>query len=312
LREAKRHFHLEANSSFRTIDDELAAGVSRKDLQSKFGRAWQRALRYEGDGEWEKILKWSYRLAARIGDASLRRRAVADVLVHPRLAVRIADYMRASGSSSAFLEFAQILWNHDEQVYPDVNIALFESFLRLEPRPSTQKRMRAVAAEILQGRTKLAPLLGTAAIAPLAILRFGDRRSLPLLAKTFTAKPDELPMETVRSAAVVYASYGTTEFAFVKRSAAKILRHSLTDLVRFVDRILGYREVPPRFKPRFSVRFDAVTGRSYFDMRSVVSLRLLALSRAPSVKHWVQAKKSELLKSRISQFDKRMIERLIP
>lgn len=164
---------------------------------------------------------------------------------------------------------------------------------------------------ILRGNSRLASLIATASIAPLAILRFGDRRSLPVLARSFTDKPDELAVQTVRAAAVVYASYGSDQFAFVKKFAARIWRHALTDLVRFVDRILAYDEVPLRFRPRFDLRFDSVTGRSYFDMRGVVALRLLTLSRAPRVRRWVDEKKQELLKSKVSAYDKRMIERLI-
>jgi hypothetical protein len=311
LSEARRHFHLPTNAAFREIDDGLKTRLPRIDLRADFQAAWNRALRSEGEGEWEKILKWAYRLAARLDVADFRDRSVNDLLAHPRLALRIADYMRATGSAAAFVDFAELVWNHNEQVYPDVNLALFEVFLRLEPVASTQKRIRKVATEILRGHSKLASLIATAAIAPLAILRFGDRRSLPLLARTFTDKPDELPAQTVRSAAVVYASYGAEQFAFVKRSAARILRHTLTDLVRFVDRIIAYDEVPARFKPRLELRFDAITGRTYFDMRSLLALRLLSLSRSSRVKKWVQQKTAELAKSRISSFDKRMIQRLM-
>lgn len=59
-------------------------------------------------------------------------------------------------------------------------------------------------------------------------------------------------------------------------------------------------------------RFDALTARSYLDMRGVIALRLLALSRAPRVRAWVKAKKAGLLKEPLSAFDKRMIQRLIP
>ncbi len=312
LSQAKNHFHLDTNAALREIDEGLAAGTPRRELQRSFMRAWRRAVQTEGIGEWEKILKWAYRLAARLHVNDLRDRAVEDVLLHPKLASRIADYIRATGSSARFLDFAESLWKHEEQVYPDVNVALFEAFLRLEPPlGSTRKRIRDVATSVIRGRSKLASLIAAASIAPLSILRFGDRRSLPVLARCFTRMHDELPSQTVRAAAIVYASYGADQFAFVKKSAAKILRHTLTDLVRFLDRVLAYREVPARFKPRFDARFDAVTGRSFLDMRSVIALRLLRLSKAPRVQTWIESKKVELLNSDISQFDKRMILRLI-
>lgn len=147
-------------------------------------------MKLENQGEWEKTLKWAYRIAARLNIKDFRQRALEDVLAHPQITERIADYMRATGSTAEFLDFAEALWNHDEQVYTDVNVTLFESFLRLEPTPKTQARIRAIASQVLSGKTKVATLKATSAI---VILRFGDGRSLPLLARTFTTKADELP-----------------------------------------------------------------------------------------------------------------------
>jgi hypothetical protein len=312
IAEAKQHFHLEVNAELRKFDEALAEKRSKTQLTRKFKRAWKSAVKLEDQGEWEKILKWAYRIAARLDIKDFRKRALEDVLAHPQIAQRIADYMRATGSTADFVDFAEALWSHEEQVYTDVNITLFESFLRLEPTPKTQARIRAIASQVLSGKTKISSLRATSAIAPLVILRFGDGRSLSLLARTFTTKADELPQQTVRAAAIVYASFGSDRFGFVKRSAARILRHTLTDLVRFVDAVASYRDVPDRFKSRMAPRFDALTARSYLDMRGVIALRLLALSRAPRVRAWVKKKKAELLKQSLSAFDKRMIQRLIP
>ena len=312
IKEAKKHFHLSANAALRKIDEGLLAKQGKVNLTSAFQRAWKRAVKARDYGEWEKILKWAYRIAARLNVKDFRTDAMDDVLAHPQLALRIADYMRATGSSAQFVDFAEQLWQHGEQVYPDVNITLFESFLRLEPLPKTQSRIRKIARDALRTKTKFASLYATSAIAPLVILRFGDARSLPLLASTFTNNPDELPPQTVRAAAIVYASFGPKQFAFVKRAASRILRHTLTDLVRFLDAVASYRDVPDRFKARINTRFDAITARTYFDMRSVVALRLLALSNAPRVQQWVAATKAALLKERLTAYDKRLIARLVP
>ena len=61
-----------------------------------------------------------------------------------------------------------------------------------------------------------------AAVAPLLVLRFGDRKSLPLLRRCFDGRGDKVPERTARSAAVVYASYGVDKFRDVRRAAARL------------------------------------------------------------------------------------------
>jgi len=59
------------------------------------------------------------------------------------------------------------------------------------------------------------------ALAPLLILRFGDRRSLPLLQKIFEEELEIFRPETVRACAVVYSSFGLSEFDTVHKAAGR-------------------------------------------------------------------------------------------
>ena len=149
------------------------------------------------------------------------------------------------------------------------------------------------------------------ALAPLLILRFGDKRSLPPLKRCFDDEKSAVSAPLLRAAAVVYSSYGDTAFAEVRRSASRLLRNHLADVVRLVERIRKYPDVPIRYKARLRPRYDSVAGTQYVDMRALLTVRLLRLSRAPQVIRWVTEWKANVLLQRISAYDRRLVDRLL-
>jgi len=149
------------------------------------------------------------------------------------------------------------------------------------------------------------------AIAPLVILRFGDRRSLPLLQRCFENASGKIPVSVIRSAGVVFASFGIDEFKVVRRAASRLLRNNLAEWVRLIERVRGYDDVPLRYRRRLASRIDAVSGRKYVDMRSVLTARLLLLSTSRNVRRWVDDWRKKLLGEGISDYDKRMLSRII-
>ena len=222
LTQARRHFHLDVNAAL-----DKAFELPHKTRRERSARrrqamhAWRIAKQHEDVGEWTKILSRTYRLFAQVGFRALRRRALYDVLKYPTLASRIADYMRCTGSVAEFIDFAESLWNHLEQVYGDVSVALLEKCLRLEPDRGEAKVLRQIASSFLKGTKKVPGSADCAAIAPLVILRFGDRRSLPLLRSIIEERRKSPAREVIRSAAVTYAGYGRKELGIVRKEAAK-------------------------------------------------------------------------------------------
>jgi hypothetical protein len=212
---------------------------------------------------------------------------------------------------SDYLRFVRRVWRHPEQVYPDVNIALVESLLRLEPNTNQRKHVRDLALQLLKIDKSLLGHYECAAVAPLLLLRFGDRRSLPTLRTCFEYKIDRLPPAVIRAAAVVYLSYGPSEFRAVRKLSARLSRNNLSEVIRLIERILDYKEVPGSYKARLAFRRDSLTGKDYFDTRSLLAARLLALNRDRNVNRWLTSKKQELLKSRISSFEKQVIRKLL-
>jgi hypothetical protein len=150
------------------------------------------------------------------------------------------------------------------------------------------------------------------AIAPMLILRFGDNRSVSLLRKCFHNPTEEFPSQCVRAAAIVYAGYGHDQAKELRQAASRLLRNHLSELVRMIDAIEAYEEVPKRFLQRVNLSFDALVNQQYVDMRTLVVARLLGLNRNAKVKHWLADRRRFFLSEPLSSFDQALIQRLWP
>ncbi|MGH7432812.1 MAG: hypothetical protein ACREJL_03570 [Candidatus Methylomirabilales bacterium] len=227
------------------------------------------------------------------------------------MAERVAAYMRCTGSPAEYLSFAHSVWGHQEQPYGDVNFAIFEALLRLEASGSDAARIRMVASALLGGRVKILGQAECAAVAPLLILRFGDRRSLPLLKKCFDGRLSSISQEIARASAIVYGSYGMQQFEEVREAAGRMLRNPLARVIRMIEAIKSYDEVPKRWNARFNPHYDSVAGHQFVDMRSLLAVRLLALNRRPKILEWLKSRKEQFLKTSITQYDKRLLDHLL-
>jgi hypothetical protein len=313
LTEARRYFHLDVNEMLDRAENAAKAAKTRSQratLGRRLRQIWIRARIHEEAGEFEKILRRLYRLAGFARSRFLRRRAYGDVLQDPPIAERVCDYMRCSGSVSEYLIWAKSLMREPEQIYPDVNVALVESFLRLEANKVESTKIRSLATTLLLGKSKVSGANECNALAPLLVLRFGDKRSLPLLRRCFDDKVAASP-PLLRAAAVVYSSYGDREFAEVRKSASTLLRNHLADVVRLVERIRKYDDVPVRYKARLKPRYDSVARASYVDMRALLTVRLLKLSKATRVNRWVGSWKQDVLSKPISTYDRWILVKLL-
>jgi hypothetical protein len=311
LNEAKEHFHFNANAKLDETERLIADKRPVRLIRHSFLTTWKSVLKGEGHGEWAKLLKRCYRLAALAKSRRLRSRGVRDVLAYPELVERIADYIRCTGTTADHIAFVNKALTHPEQVYPDVNHALLESLLRAEAGKREARLIRQWAVKLLRGRTSNVGAQACVEVAPLLLLRFGDGRSARLLKTCLDRDLDRQPTSILRACAVVYLSYGNSYFEHVRRVAARVLRNPLGDLVKMVEKIRDYDEMPERFNPRLALRFDAVKGTHYVDMRSILQGRLLALNSKPSIGNWLRNKKRILLRSTLSAYDKRLIKKLL-
>lgn len=314
LKDARRHFHLDINDMLDSAEAAAKAAKTqkqRRNLSKQIRQIWINARPFDRQGEFDKVLKRLYRLAGGTKLRFLRSRALQDVLSSPSMVERICDYMRCSGTVSEYLYWVQLIMVNSEQVYPDVNVVLTESLLRVEPNQVESVEFRHFASSLLTGKNIFPGALECKALAPLLILRFGDKRSLPLLKRCFADSGPVPSALLLRAGAIVYSSYGIVEFVIVRRTASRLLRNHLANVVGLVERIRKYTDVPVRYKARLMLRYDAVACTKFVDMRALLTVRLLHLSKAPKVIKWVADWKAKALSDTISDYDRRLIKKLL-
>jgi hypothetical protein len=314
LSAARRHFHLDLNDMLDKADIAAKSANNRKKrtaFSKRVKAIWAKAQPHVGVGEFDKVLRRLYRLAGLARLRFLRRRALNDVLSDPRLADRICDYIRCSGTVLEYINWGSALMSQEEQIYPDVAVAVTEGLLRLEPDKFETRKIRDLATAFLTGRSTVCGAPECKTLSPLLLLRFSDRRSLPLLRKCFESEKSYSSQPLLRAASVVYASYGEREFAQVRRSSSRLLRNHLADVVRLIERIRSYTDVPVRYKARLQIQFDSVSGLNYIDMRALLTVRLLMLSRAPRVAQWISDWKASALRKKVSLYDRQLIRKLL-
>lgn len=311
LSEAKLHFHLETNADLDQTEDLIVRRVKpRRTLVRQLRRQWKVALRNKDHGEWEKIQKRFYRLAGLTKARFLRPCASRDLLNTPTLSERIADYMRCSGSPREYLTFIRRILSHREQVHEDVEFTLVESLLRLEVRNSQAKFLSDLALSVLNDVVSSKKNSFFANPGCLLLLRFGGRRGRRLLRRFFRERTTAKHAQLIRASAIAYSTYGSSEFAEVRKTAALLLNNPLALMVRMVRRVQGLESVPDRFKARLTLRRDSVAGKEYLDMRTFVAARLLKLNKRRAIKDWLRQWANGAKRRRISRFDRNLIERL--
>lgn len=313
LEEARRHFHLDLNQKLDEADSRAKRLPKAKATFLRVVKSiWHRAKRLEGIGEFDKVLSRLYRLAGRANLSIFHGRALGDLLDKPELAERVCDYMRCTLTADGYVDFVEEAMASPEHIYPDVSVILIESLLRVEAQRNTATRIRILAAKLLKTHSRFPGVPECRAVAPLIVLRFGSRRSLPLLIKCVEDDSGRNSASVVRACALVSASWGIAEYREVRRAASKLLRSPLPEAIRMIERIRKYDNVPVRYRARLSLRMDAVNGQLYVDLRGLLTARLLALSSHAAVTKWIRDWKAEVRGSKVSAFDKQLVARLLP
>lgn len=314
LAEARRHYHLDLNKMLDEAEDlyrSASSATAKKRFASKVRGVWRKARAHEGVGEFSKILKRLYRLAGLAELPFLRSRSALDILADPSLVERVADYYRCTGGVADYLDFVEALFRNPEQVYPDVNVALAESLMRIEPGTGDISRLRSLTRSLMQQALKLPGDEIVVATSTLLVLRFGDASLRRVLRRFFKDAKRSSKPSIARSAAIVYASAGVAAFSEVKECAGLLLRNHLSSLVRLINEIREYEIVPKRYSSRMGLSSDSVAGIKFVDMRVVLTARLLLLNERSAVRQWVKDWRDKILKDGISEYDRRMLRRLV-
>ena len=125
LKEARIHFHFEANADLDRIFSMPYASVKeRKAIRGEITLAWERALKNEGLGEWDKVLKRFYRICAIARSRKLVQRSQQDILKSPSACERVISYLSYVCEPSEIVDTIGTLLAHEEQIYPDIGYQL--------------------------------------------------------------------------------------------------------------------------------------------------------------------------------------------
>jgi hypothetical protein len=89
------------------------------------------------------------------------------------------------------------------------------------------------------------------------------------------------------------------------------MRNELATVVKLIERIRKYDDVPVRYKARLKPRYDSVSGTKYVDLRALLTVRLLRLASSARVARWISTWKAGILAQSISPFDKRLVRKLL-
>lgn len=315
LKQARRHYHLDLNEMLDKAEALAKKSDSSKSamlqFQSKVKGIWRKAKLHDGDGEFGKILKRLYGLAGLARLDMFRNRSAADILADPSMVERVAGYYRRTGPIDEYLDFVKSLLDNPEQVYPDVNIALVESLLRIEAEKSNLVQLREFTKSLIRRSHDWPGRDNCAAVGALLVLRFGDTRLRRALTQIFADKKQDEPRQLVRASAIVYASASPTDYVEVRKVAGSILRNHLSTLVLLIEEIRKYKVVPDRYKNRLNPSYDRVARTDFVDMRVILIARLLLLSSKPAVRSWVSDWRNQMRKSSISEYDRRLLLRLV-
>ena len=313
LRELAVHFHLETNEDLDDFQDLLDESVNdRPGLGNRLRFLWrEHRCGEENGGEWSKVLARFYLMAGVCRCDFLLDRATEDVLRHPTLARRVGDYFRVLRPAGEYLESLLSVCTDERQIHPDVSRVLVEGLLKVEPSREDALRLREFASELLAGGYRFIGWRECAAVAPLLILRFGDKRSRPRLRARMSQLGAYSDPAIGKAISVVYASYGETEYTEVMQAASTLSRNYLGEFVRMLERLRGREDVPDRFKIRTRPAYDAVAGQKRVDMRKLLVLRLLRLNRSEAVKAWLEQARCRILTEEISTFDQALVNRLL-
>lgn len=96
----------------------------------------------------------------------------------------------------------------------------------------------------------------------------------------------------------VLTLYGKNKLTLTRQVSC----HDLSTVVKLIERIRKYDEVPNRYKSRLRPRFDRVAGIKYVDSRALLTVRLLRRAKAARVARWVSDWKASTLADSLSPF----------
>ena len=305
------HFHLDTNDLLDKLEKEIKSKKSKRGLVKKLNYAWRHAIAHENQGNWDKVLKRFYGLAAILRSPLLNKRVYDDLVKYPTLSQRIFEYMVARKTYVTLVRMFEKYIKNGECLYKSVALAFFETFLSSDPPVKVRASLRKLSQRVLS--SDWPPELGAYPKHSAAICLYwvGDKRSAKSFLKQVREHGRDLPEGVTRALISGAACLAPERFQDALIAAVQVGKPSVASLATTITRLRGknIKDIPGSriLFPRYSWALQ----RDIYDARMWMRLEMLAFSTSPQIKSKVQREIERLKKESLSATEKRCLLRLI-
>lgn len=242
--EVALYFHLDTNEQLNDLEYKISSGADPLPLQSDLELIFREALKNEGYGNWDKVLKRFYRLAGMLQWPGLKKRAYCDLVEYPVLARRIFEYFIALRDLSGLLSLFQQLVRNGESIYESVEVDFFESILLTNFHSPDTRLLRRFARDWAVGKIHGSGRTLSQGVAALVLFWLGDGRSITTIESILNNQGHVLPGSVVRALLASYVALDPHRLVnTAMRMAARIGGSEVTRLMGLIERLLVDRRL---------------------------------------------------------------------
>jgi hypothetical protein len=309
--EAAVHFHLDTNDLLDKIQKSINDRSEAKyKLVKKLSYAWNHACKYEGKGNWDKVLKRFYGLASILGSSLLWQRVYDDLVNYPTLAPRIFEYMIARKTYAKLVQTFEEYIRNGECLYESVALSFFEAFLISDPPAKVRVKLRKLAQRAL-GKD-WPPELGAHPKYAAAICLFwvGDKRSARSLLKQVREHGRELPEGVTRALISGAACLAPDKIQDVLIAAVQAGKPSVASLATTIVRLRSKQIQDIEGSRILFPRYSWALQRNIYDARMWLRLEILAFSTSPKIRVKLQKEIERLIGESLTASETRCLNRL--
>jgi hypothetical protein len=149
------HFHLEANRLLNDVADQLTRSNRQPTplIIAAFRLAWAAILASPeaGTGNWDKVLKRAYGLAAQLGIPDLEARSLEDLIQYPYLAERIFAYFARRNRGRPLFRLFAAYMARGENLHEVTEAQYFDAVQLLDPSAQVAADVRDLADAFARG-----------------------------------------------------------------------------------------------------------------------------------------------------------------
>jgi hypothetical protein len=306
------HFHLAANDALDLIEGQLEA----KSPQGKrapvlaLRAAWAQACGHAKEGNWDKILKRFYGLAAIAGTSFLMQRSYSDLVQYPTLAPRIFEYWVARRAYKGLIRLFERFVRQGECLYESVAVAFFETILGSDPPDDARRALRALAQRVLAGDWP--PDLGDypKQSAALCLYWVGDKRSARSFRRIVRNDGAALPEGVVRALLSAAACLAPGDLTGTLGDAVRVGKPSVASLATTISRLRGNKISGVPGARVINGRWSWALRRTVYDARMWLQLEILAFGRSAHIRTKLKREVQLLRRENLSRSEERCLRRL--